>query len=82
MKTIEKNGLQAMAKDAGLDLRSLPFIDASAARKDYLASKPPTPPIAKNKRAMKNPEKLAASTKKPMTAMYLPGGRIKFTRAE
>lgn len=82
MKTIEKNGLQAMAKEAGLDLLSLPYVDASAARKEYLASKTPTPPMAKNKRAMKNPEKLAASTKRPVTAVYITGGRIKYTRAE
>ena len=83
LKTIERRGLQTMARDAGLDLASLPYVDASPARKEYLANRgTPAPPMAKDKRAMKNPEKLAASTKRPMVGQYIPGGRIKFVRAE
>jgi len=83
LKTIEKKGLQSMAREAGLDLASLPYVDASAARRDFLAARgTPAPPMPKNKRAMKNPEKLAASTKKPLVGQYLPGGRIKMVRAE
>lgn len=83
LKTIEKKGLQAMAREAGLDLASLPYVDASAARREYLAARgTPVPPMPKDKRAMKNPEKLAASTKKPMVGKYLPGGRIQFVRSE
>ena len=83
LKTIEKRGLQSMAREAGLDLASLPYVDASPARRDFLAARgTPAPPMPKDKRAMKNPEKLAASTKNPMVGQYLPGGRIKFVRSE
>lgn len=52
IKTLERNGLDAMAKEAGLDLYALPYQDASAARKEYVA-KHPGSPKAKNPRAMK-----------------------------
>jgi len=54
MKTIEKVGLEAMAKEAGLDLYSLRFEDASESRKAWLAANPaPTGPMAKDKREPK-----------------------------
>ena len=72
-----------MAREAGLDLAGLPYVDASPARLEFLAARgTPMPPMPKDKRAMKNPEKLAASTKKPLVGQYLPGGRIKYVRAE
>ena len=36
IKTIEKNGLDAMAKEAGIDLWKLPFEDARPERRAYL----------------------------------------------
>ena len=47
MKTIEKVGLQAMAKKAGLDLLSLPYTDARPERLEWLAKQPGHPPQAK-----------------------------------
>eukprot|EP00894_Picocystis_sp_ML_P003355 jgi/Pico_ML_1/53872/g4341.t1 len=52
IKTLERNGLDAMARKRGLDLYALPYQDASAARKEYVA-KHPGSPKAKNPRAMK-----------------------------
>ena len=46
MKTIEKKGLQAMAKEAGLDLYKLPFLDARPERQEWLAQQPKHPPMA------------------------------------
>lgn len=37
IKSIEKNGLDAMAKEAGIDLWKLPFEDARPQRRQYLA---------------------------------------------
>lgn len=37
IKSIEKNGLESMAKEAGIDLWKLPFEDARPQRKQYLA---------------------------------------------
>ena len=45
MKTIEKKGLQCMAKEAGLDLYSLPFVDARPERQEWLAKQPKHPPM-------------------------------------
>ena len=45
MKTVEKKGLQAMAKAAGLDLYSLPFEDARPQRLEWLAQQPTHPPM-------------------------------------
>lgn len=83
IKTIEKNGLQTMAKEAGINLWKLPFEDVSKARLDYLAANPQQPHIPKSiaSRRMKNPEKLAASQKKPLVARYVIGGKIEYTRA-
>lgn len=72
IKTIEKKGLQAMANEAGIDLWKLPFEDARPERLQWLAENPmrvPTPKNPKNK--MRNPERLAASKKKPIVAKYL-----------
>lgn len=81
LRTIEKKGLAVMAREAGLDLSKLPFTDVSPARLEYLAANKGAVPTAKNSRAMKNEEKIAASKKKPMVASYL-GGRIIYERAE
>ncbi|KAI8469197.1 MAG: hypothetical protein J3K34DRAFT_470214 [Monoraphidium minutum] len=61
IKTIEKNGLDAMAKEAGINLWKLPFEDARPERLAYLEQNKGKVPVAANTRAMKNPEKLAAS---------------------
>ena len=45
MKTIEKKGLQCMAKEAGLDLYSLPYVDARPERQEWLAKQPKHPPM-------------------------------------
>ena len=85
MKTVEKRGLQVMAAEAGIDLWKLPFEDARPQRVEYLAARAAAgernPPMAKNPRAMKNPEKLAASTKTPMVARYV-HGKIAYVRSE
>jgi hypothetical protein len=44
MKTVEKKGLQAMAKEVGLDLYSLPYTDARPERQQWLAQQPIRPP--------------------------------------
>ena len=65
IKSVEKKGLAVMAKEAGLDLSSLPYTDAGKARTEWLAAQPVVPPQSKKRvgssRKMKNPEKLAAS---------------------
>ncbi|KAI7844089.1 hypothetical protein COHA_002230 [Chlorella ohadii] len=81
MKTIEKRGLQNMAEEAGIDLWKLPYEDARPERLQWLAENAGNPPMAKNKRAMKNPEKLAASKKTPLVARYL-HGKIAYVRAD
>ncbi|KXZ48158.1 hypothetical protein GPECTOR_30g254 [Gonium pectorale] len=80
IKTLEKNGLGAMAAEAGIDLWKLPFEDARPQRKAYLAENQGKVPVASNPRAMKNPEKLAASKKQPKYPVYEEGGRIVFIR--
>ena len=45
MKTVERKGLQAMAKEAGLDLFSLPYTDARPQRLEWLAQQPVNPPM-------------------------------------
>lgn len=79
LRTIEKKGLNAMAKDAGIDLWKLPFTDCSEARRAYKERVGKQVPMAKNPRAMKNEEKLANSKKKPMLARY-ELGRIVYYR--
>ncbi|KAF8055750.1 CNB1 [Scenedesmus sp. PABB004] len=76
IKSIEKNGLEAMAAEAGIDLWKLPFEDARPARKQYLADNAGKVPVAANPRAMRNAAKLAASTKQPRYPVYEQGGRI------
>lgn len=85
IKSVEKKGLAVMAKEAGLDLYSLPYTDASKARTEWLAAQPVAPPQSKKRvgssRRMKNPEKLAASKKAPLVARYVIGGpRVILTR--
>ncbi|EIE25152.1 hypothetical protein COCSUDRAFT_13362 [Coccomyxa subellipsoidea C-169] len=45
MKTVEKRGLQVMAKEAGIDLYSLPYVDARPERQEWLAQQPRHPPM-------------------------------------
>lgn len=80
IKSIEKNGLDAMAAEAGIDLWKLPFVDARPERLQYLAENAGKVPVAVNPRAMKNPEKLAASKKKPRVPVYTYAGRIAWVR--
>mmetsp|Transcript_2096 Transcript_2096/g.5330 ORF Transcript_2096/g.5330 Transcript_2096/m.5330 type:complete len:207 (+) Transcript_2096:108-728(+) len=80
LKTIEKNGLDAMAREAGVDLWKLPFEDARPQRLQYLAENKGKVPVAQNPRKMKNPEKLAASKKLPKYPVYEEGGRIIWIR--
>lgn len=84
LKTIEKKGLNAMAREAGLDLSKLPYTDVSKNRLEYLASRESAPPMPCKiaVRRMQNPEKLAASKKKPLVAKYLLGNRVYLTRDE
>lgn len=81
IKTIEKKGLQAMANEAGIDLWKLPYEDARPQRKEWLANNERNPPMKKNTRKMKNPEKLAASKKTPLTAKYV-SGKIAYVRSD
>ncbi|PSC72464.1 50S ribosomal L28 [Micractinium conductrix] len=81
IKTVEKKGLQTMADEAGIDLWKLPYEDARPQRKEWLAQQPMQPPMAKNPRAMKNAEKLAASRKTPLVARYV-HSKIAYVRAE
>ena len=55
MKSINKIGLEAMAKRAGLDLESLAYSDASAERREWLVENG-AEPQRKNKRAPKGPK--------------------------
>ncbi|KAK9797752.1 hypothetical protein WJX73_006625 [Symbiochloris irregularis] len=84
LKTIEKNGLQATAKEAGLDLSKLPYEDVRKKRVEWLAQQPKHPPQPKKKLGkatrMKNPKKLAASKKQPNVARYFMGGRTVISR--
>ena len=58
MKSINKLGLEAMAKRAGLDLESLAYSDASSERKEWLVENGAAP-TKKNKRAPRaGPKKL------------------------
>jgi large subunit ribosomal protein L28 len=69
-----------MAKDAGIDLWKLPFEDARPERLAYLQQNKGKVPVADNTRAIKNPKKIAASTKKPRYPVYEEGGRIVYIR--
>lgn len=81
LKTVEKRGLQAMAKEAGIDLWKLPFEEGRSERREWLANNDHNPPMAKDARRMKNPEKLAGSKKAPLVARYV-SGKIAYVRAE
>lgn len=80
IKTLERNGIDAMAAEAGIDLWKLPFEDARPERLQYLEENKGKVPVAKNDRAMKNPEKLAASKKQPKYPVYEQGGKIVWIR--
>ncbi|GBF88101.1 50S ribosomal protein, chloroplastic [Raphidocelis subcapitata] len=80
IKTIEKVGLATMAKEAGIDLWKLPFEDARPQRLAYLEQNKGKVPVAANPRAIKNADKLAASSKKPRYPIYEDGGRIVWIR--
>jgi large subunit ribosomal protein L28 len=80
IKTLEKVGLEAMAKEAGLDLWKLPFEDMRPERLAWLAENPRRVPVAKDAARMRNPERLAASKKQPKYPVYEEGGRIVWIR--
>jgi large subunit ribosomal protein L28 len=82
IKTLEKVGLEAMAKEAGLDLWKLPFEDMRPERLAYLAENPRRVPTPKegHARRMKNADRLAASKKQPKYPVYEEGGRIVWIR--
>merc|ERR1711977_639697 len=80
IKTIDKTGLSTLAKKAGLNLWKLPFIDARPMRLEFQRTKSPDVPRPKSRQnTMKNPDRLAASRKKPMVPKYI-GGRIFWIR--
>ncbi|KAL6759876.1 plastid ribosomal protein L28 [Haematococcus lacustris] len=80
IKTIEKNGLDSMAAEAGIDLWKLPFKDVRPERLQYLAENKGKVPVRVNPRAMKNPVKLAASKKLPKYPAYDESGKIIWIR--
>lgn len=57
IKSLNKLGIEEMAKRAGIDLMSLPYIDADPARKDWLAQNG-AEPVKQQKRAPKGPKAL------------------------
>lgn len=73
-----------MAREAGIDLAKLPYTDVSKNRLEYLASKEPAPPMPRKiaLRRMQNPEKLAASKKRPLVAKYVLGNRVVLSRSD
>jgi len=58
IKTLNKVGLEKMAKDAGLDLMSLAYQQADEARAEWLAANGGQEPTRKDKRAPTGPKKL------------------------
>mmetsp|Transcript_7001 Transcript_7001/g.12923 ORF Transcript_7001/g.12923 Transcript_7001/m.12923 type:complete len:250 (-) Transcript_7001:364-1113(-) len=92
LKTIDKLGLEAMAKKAGIDLNKLPFKDLRPERKEYLNKHKMEVPVSKKTVTgfyrktyrMKNPEKLAASKKTPIQGKYYHGTVVfgRFTEDE
>merc|ERR1711972_149807 len=80
LKTIDRNGLSSMAKDAKISLFKLPFVDNRSPRLTYLetnSGKVPRPKNTPNK--MKSLERIKTSTKKPRMPYYS-GGRIFWIR--
>lgn len=73
-----------MAKEMGIDLYKLPYNDVSKERTEWLKENhkgyPAQPTKIGTSRRMKNPEKLAASKKKPLQARYIAGSRVVLTR--
>merc|ERR1712100_537568 len=80
LRTIEKKGLSVMAKEAGINLWSLPFKDRRPQRVEFQANNPKQVPLPKDpKNKMKNPARLASSNKKRILPSYL-GGRVFWIR--
>jgi len=50
IKSIQKNGLEAMAREAGLDLWKLPFEDARPERKQYLEENKGKVPVVRERK--------------------------------
>ena len=50
LRTINKNGLEAVAKEHDINLSALPYVDCSEARIQWKASQPKRPPMAKKPR--------------------------------
>lgn len=80
IKTLEKKGLDKMAAEAGIDLWKLPFQDARPERLAYLAENKGKVPVAVNSRAIKNPERIAKSTKVPRVPVYMVSGKIAWVK--
>lgn len=80
IKTIERNGLDKMAAEAGIDLWKLPFTDARPQRLQYLAENKGKVPVAVNPRAIKNPERIAKSSKQPRVPVYMVNGTIAWVK--
>nr|AAP79158.1 ribosomal protein rpL28 [Bigelowiella natans] len=87
LKSIDKKGLQVMAKEAGIDLNKLPFKDMRPERQEYKEKHKMEVPVSKKwvsgyykkQHRMKNAEKLAASKKTPLEGKYY-HGRVLFGR--
>ena len=47
LKTIEKRGLDKMAKEAGVDLKSLPYTDVRPQRLEWVAKQPKYPAMVR-----------------------------------
>merc|ERR1712093_703774 len=83
IRTIEKNGLSALARRAGINLWNASYEDVRPDRLDYLAKHPLQVPRRKNpSNKMSNPKRLDASKKQPLAPCYIdgsvfwvPGGR-------
>ena len=93
LRSIDKKGLDTMAREAGIDLWKLPFRDCGAGRVEWLKARGAVVPTPKHgtvggnlgsaarpksqagalDRRMKNPEKLAASKRKPVLSKYKEG---------
>jgi len=84
LKTIEKNGLDSMAREAGLDLWKLPFTDVRPERLAFKAETKGTVPTPKNpgNKKMKNPERLAASKKSPNLFKYEMGRIVSYKASD
>merc|ERR1711985_156100 len=74
IRTVEKNGLSSLTKQAGINLWNTSYEDVRPERLDYLAKHPlqvPRPKKPKNK--MSNPDRLRSPTKKTLVPCYIDG---------